>query len=226
MATEASTPFFLDRPAASSNCHGNDHAGHRCRAWEPDRTQGRFRCSAKCLYCFHQSDDFNAQLNPRMKRGLIILAVSLLVGLAGFIVSRQQCSCGWDVNMTSHEDKSQLPELEWLQREFGLSNDQFTKVSALHLAYRPVCEDLCMKVMASHEKVKRLVHNGTQVSPDLISALEEHAALHVKSQTAMLAHLYRTAECMTPEQAKRYLDIMLPQVIEMAMEPESMSSGH
>ncbi|MFZ2281070.1 MAG: hypothetical protein WAW39_24940 [Prosthecobacter sp.] len=161
-----------------------------------------------------------------MKRGFWILILSLLAGLMGFVVSRQQCRCAWNERTATQERGSQLPGLEWLRHEFGLSNEQFTKVSELHLAYRPICENLCMKVMASHAKVKRLVGGGTQVSPDLISALKEHAELHVESQTAMLSHLYRTASCMTPEQARHYLDAMLPQVIEMGMEPEDMSSGH
>jgi hypothetical protein len=161
-----------------------------------------------------------------MKQGLLVLIVSLLVGLTGFIVSRQQCECAWNERISRHESKSQLPGLEWLRHEFDLSDEQFAKVSELHLAYRPICEDLCMKVMASHKKVKMLVNGGTQLSPDLVSALKEHAELHVQSQTAMIAHLYRTASCMTPEQGRRYLNTILPQVIEMAMEPEGMFSGH
>jgi hypothetical protein len=161
-----------------------------------------------------------------MKRGLWVLIVSLLVGLTAFIVSRQQCRCAWNEKISRHESKSQLPGLEWLRHEFDLSDEQFAKVSELHLAYRPVCEDLCMKIMASHKKVKMLVNGEPQLSPDLVAALKEHAELHVKSQTAMITHLYRTASCMTPEQGRRYLDAILPQVIEMAMEPEGMSSGH
>lgn len=161
-----------------------------------------------------------------MKRGIWILIFSLLVGMAGFDVIRQQRKSAWNERMAAHEDGSQLPELEWLRHEFALSDEQFEKVSELHLVYRPVCEELCMRIMTSHQKVKRLVGGGTQVSPELIAALEEHAELHVKSQAAMLAHLYKTANCMNQKQAKRYLEIMLPQVIEMAMEPEAGSHGH
>ncbi len=54
------------------------------------------------------------------------------------------------------------------------------------------------------------------------AALKDHATLHVKCQKAMINHLHRTAEGLSPEQAKRYLDTMLPHVIEMEMEP----AGH
>lgn len=121
---------------------------------------------------------------------------------------------------------SRLPELQWLRREFELTDTQFAKVSDLHLAYRPTCEGLCMKVMASQDNIKRLVSDGTQVSPELKAALREQATLHVECQTALLTHLYQTAACLSPEQARSYLDAMLPQVIDMKMEPVAKHSGH
>lgn len=161
-----------------------------------------------------------------MKRGLWILAAALLAGLAGFVITRGRNCCTMSETMTAHDGHSLLPELEWLGREFKLSDEQFAKVSALHLAYRPTCEALCMKIMACHKKVEGLVDAGTGVSPGLKAALQEHAALHVECQTAMLSHLYQTSACMSPDQARHYLDAMLPQVIEMPMEPCGASGGH
>lgn len=161
-----------------------------------------------------------------MKRGLWILAAALLAGLAGFTVTRSQYDFTLPEKKATHEGHSRLPELKWLRHEFKLTDAQFTKVSELHLAYRPTCEDLCAKVMTSHAKVKKLVGVGTQESPELKAALQEHAALHVECQTAMLSHLYQTATCLSPDQARHYLDAMLPQVIEMAMEPETAHPGH
>ena len=163
-----------------------------------------------------------------MKRGLYMLLAAVLAGLAGFVITRQQCECDCAIpaGVVTHDGEAQLPELAWLHREFQLTDEQFSKVSALHLAYRPTCEVLCAKVMASHEKVRRLVAAGTQVSPDITAALQEHAALHVECQTAMLAHLYQTAACMSPAQAQHYLDATVPQVIEMAMEPGAKQGGH
>lgn len=161
-----------------------------------------------------------------MKLGIYILIAALLLGMTGFFVMRGQCGCVSMKRTVSHHGSSQLPELDWLHRELQLSDEQFAKISALHLAYRPTCEALCMKVMASHEKVKQLVHAGQQMTPELRIALQEHAALHVECQTAMLTHLFETSACMPPAQAQHYLNAMLPQVIEMAMEPASMSDGH
>ena len=154
-----------------------------------------------------------------MKRGFWILGAALAAGVAGFAVMRCQSTAPM---MASPHGASLLPELEWLRHEFDLTEAQFAKTSELHLAYRPTCEALCNRVMTSHERIKELVKAGPPITPELEAALKDHATLHVECQKAMINHLYRTAEGLSPEQAKRYLDTMLPHVIEMEMEP----AGH
>lgn len=161
-----------------------------------------------------------------MKRGLWIILAAVLAAIAGFVITQRSCC---DVVMTHaapQDGRSLLPELEWLRHEFKLTDAQFAKASELHLAYRPTCEDLCMQVMASQDKIKKLVSGGTQVSPELTAALQEQATLHVECQTALLTHLYQTAACLSPEQARSYLDAMLPQVIDIKTEPATKHSGH
>lgn len=160
-----------------------------------------------------------------MKRGIYILIAAVLAGAAGFVITRHQCDCTMPVEVRMHDGSSQLPELAWLQHEFQLADDQFAQVAALHLAYRPTCEMLCAKVVTSQAKVKQLAGAGTEVTPELKAALQDLGTLHGECQTAMLAHLYQTAACMSPTQAKRYLDAMLPQVIEMTMAPDAKSGG-
>ncbi|MBL9155419.1 MAG: periplasmic heavy metal sensor [Verrucomicrobiales bacterium] len=154
-----------------------------------------------------------------MKRGLWILGAALAAGIAGYALMRLQST---DHAMAAPRSASLLPELEWLRHEFDLTEAQFAETSALHLAYRPTCEALCSRVMTSHERIRQLVEAGPPITPELELALKDHAALHVECQTAMINHLYETAECLSPEQARRYLDTMLPHVIEMEMEP----AGH
>lgn len=154
-----------------------------------------------------------------MKRRHWFLLTLLVAGLAGFAVMRWQSPA---MTGMSPQGRSRLPELEWLRREFHLTEEQFLKTSELHLAYRPTCELLCSRVMASQEKVKRLAEAGRQVTPALEAALQEHAALHLECQTAMITHLYETAACLAPDQAKDYLAALLPHVIELSMEP----AGH
>lgn len=161
-----------------------------------------------------------------MKRGLWIILVAVLAAIAGFVITQRSCCDAVMTHTAPHDGSSRLPELEWLRHEFKLTDAQFAKVAELHLAYRPTCEDLCAKVAASQDKIKKLVTGGSQVSPELKAALQEQATLHVECQTAMLTHLYQTAACLSPEQARGYLDAMLPQVIDMKMEPATTHSGH
>jgi hypothetical protein len=161
-----------------------------------------------------------------MKRGVWILVAALLVGIMAFMITRDRCSCAMQESVTMHNGYSLLPELEWLRREFKLSDEQFNKVSALHVAYRPTCETLCAKIATSHQKVRALMKSGSTVSPELRAALQEDAALRVECQSAMLNHLYQTAGCMSPEQSRHYLDEMLPQVLAMPVQDEPMSHHH
>lgn len=161
-----------------------------------------------------------------MNRELWILIAALMAGIAGFMISQRSCCSVVTGKTASANSSSKLPELEWLRSEFRLTDAEFTKTSELHLAYQPICDALCMKVMASHDKIKKLTHSGTQVSPELTAALQERAVLHVECQTAMLAHFYQTAACLSPEKARNYLDATLPQVIEMTMDAETTHGGH
>ena len=160
-----------------------------------------------------------------MKRGFLILLTALLVGTVGFFVTRQQCCCSIsDSTSTAHDGGSMLPELEWLHHELKLTDEQFAKVREKHLAYRPTCEALCMKVAASHKKVQALAQAGNIDSPEIEAALQEQAAVHVECQKAMLKHLHETAAVMSPEQSKKYLDAMLPQII--GSDAGHSSNGH
>ncbi|MEQ1748769.1 MAG: periplasmic heavy metal sensor [Prosthecobacter sp.] len=149
-----------------------------------------------------------------MKRGLLILLTALLVGVIGFIITRQQCCCDIsDGSAVAHDSGSMLPELEWLHHEFKLTDEQFAKVREKHLAYRPTCEALCLKMAASRKKVQALAQAGSIATPEMEAALQEQATVAAECHKAMLKHLHETASVMSPEQARQYLDAMLPQII-------------
>ncbi len=160
-----------------------------------------------------------------MSRGLFILLIGLLVGAAAFFCIREQTLFTATYGFT-RDGNTRLPELAWLKQELELTEDQFAKVAEAHEAYRPTCEALCMKVMASHTKIKKLASPSKPVSPELESALTEHALLHVECQKAMLNHLHKTASLMSPKQAEAYLEALLPEVIELPLEPDSGAHDH
>jgi Spy/CpxP family protein refolding chaperone len=148
-----------------------------------------------------------------MKRGILILIAALVVGITSFVITRQQYCCTVGSTVSAHDGTSLLPELEWLHHELKLTDEQFAKVQALHLAYKPTCEALCMKIAAAHRKVQSLATSGDITSAEFAAALQAQGTVRVECQQAMLNHLHETAVLMSPEQARQYLAVMLPQVL-------------
>jgi hypothetical protein len=161
-----------------------------------------------------------------MKRGLLILLLALAASAGAFFITRNQCQCGMIADGVGHDGETMLPELEWLQHELKLDEAQFAKVKELHLAYRPTCEALCMKVMTSRKILAQLAARGDFSSPNFEAALQEQAALNVECQRALLKHLQQTAAVMSTTQSRQYLDTMLPQALGVAAEPVSHGHSH
>lgn len=161
-----------------------------------------------------------------MNRGLFILLLALATATGVFFMTRNQCCCSVNLDVVVHDHETLLPELEWLRDELKLDNTQFAQVKELHLAYRPTCKALCMKIMTSRKKLGHLAADGKISSPEFDAALLEQAAVQTECKRAMLKHLQQTAAVMQPAQARQYLDAMLPQVIGVAAEPVGHGSSH
>ncbi len=133
------------------------------------------------------------------------VALALVAGvLAFFLMRSHKISAREGVLLDS------MPELTWMKNDLKLTDTQLAKVSELHLAYRPVCVDLCARISAAHEKVESMAHANRRMTPELETALREHATTHAECQQAMLEHIYRTAALLDPEQATRYIESVLP----------------
>lgn len=148
-----------------------------------------------------------------MKRGLILVLAVLLAGFAGFSITRYQKVA------SQHGDGvllDAMPELSWVKSELKLTDGQFEKVSALHVAYRPKCEEMCHSLSRAHRKVGELAAANGVMTPELEAAIREHAEVHAACQRAMLEHLYQTAALLEPAQGSRYLGIMIPQALDSA----------
>ena len=146
-----------------------------------------------------------------MKRGLVILLAAVALGVGMFYGSRWMLSCNCEVTgVVPTEHGSLLPELEWLRHSLDLTDSQFEKVKALHLAYQPTCEELCLRVHRSNEVLLAASTKSRAVEGGVAEHLRERANLAVECQQAMLQHVYETAACMQPEQAEKYLHLVLP----------------
>ena len=150
-----------------------------------------------------------------MKRGLIILILSVLLGVGMYFGSRQMlkpCDCS-NADQMPLENGSLLPELEWLRHSLHLTAAQFAKVQALHLAYQPRCAELCQRVHHSDQALRDCTSHSRTVNAEVLKLMRERADLTQECQQAMLQHVYETAACMEHSQADTYLKTVLPHVL-------------
>lgn len=154
-----------------------------------------------------------------MKRILLVLALALVAGLCAFAWMRSHRHA----KATSGSLLESMPELAWLRAELDLSDSQFGKVSELHAAYLPECTAMCQRIAEAHERLDAASHGEVEVTPQLKSAIADHAGIHAECQERMLEHLYETARILDADQAERYLEVMLPYALDFShSEPEDV----
>jgi hypothetical protein len=144
-----------------------------------------------------------------MKKGLLIILFALAAGVLAFYVTRShQQADRKEVLLDS------MPELAWLRVELKLTDAQFAKASALHAAYRPTCVEMCRHIAEAHAKLESLSQAGRTMTPELETAIRDHARVHAECQQRMLEHLYQTANLFDEQQAVRYLATMVPNALD------------
>ena len=105
-------------------------------------------------------------------------------------------------------------EMEWLRREYHLSNVQFERIQQLHREYTPKCELMCERIANANARLDRLISSNKAVTPELEVALRECASVRENCRQAMLGHIYAVAAQMSPEAGTRYLEMMKNRLIE------------
>jgi hypothetical protein len=147
-----------------------------------------------------------------MKKGLLILILALVAGIAAFVVARSH-------RQSAHNEilLDSMPELAWLRTELKLTEAQFRQASELHTAYRPICAEMCHNISEAHAKLETLAQTGRGITPELTAAIQHHARVHAECQEKMLEHLYQTAALLDDKQAARYLEAMIPHALDSSI---------
>jgi Heavy-metal resistance len=135
-----------------------------------------------------------------MKRSGIVLLIGLALGcvayFGGYFAETAK------PRAMLHSD---APELAWLKAEFNLSDAEFKRITELHQAYLPGCEERCHRIDAKNDELRKLLAAATTMTPDIERKLGEAAALRLECEKAMLTHFLAVSRAMPPEQGKRYL---------------------
>ena len=135
-----------------------------------------------------------------MKRAIFILVGGVLLACAGY------CAF-YFLGTASHRSllASQTPELLWLKKEFSLSDAEFTRVSELHEAYLPQCEERCRHIAELNGKLSKLIASTTQMTTEIEKLLADRGKMRADCQAEMLKHFFEVSQTMPADQGKRYL---------------------
>jgi len=144
-----------------------------------------------------------------MKRGAVILLVVLGVGAAMGALSY----CFF---------RDRVSPADWLRKEFSLNKEQSARIVALNAEYGPKCEQMCARITQTDSRLAGLIDSSRTVTEEIREALAESDRVRTECRLKMLEHFYEVAAAMPEEERKKYLDMVLPVVLN----PGEMDSSH
>ena len=135
-----------------------------------------------------------------MKRPVLLLIAALALASGAFAL----CFFGGS-SLCVWRGAAQTNELAWLQKEFHLGDAEMKRIAVLHGGYKPVCEEMCVRLAAKRRELELALKGSTNVTPDIERKLSEVATLRAECQATMLRHFQEVARSMPAEQGARYL---------------------
>jgi len=156
-----------------------------------------------------------------MRRSFIILFGALALGaavFAGSFLMARQCRVN---QMAASTD-----DLDWLRREFHLSDADLNRIRLLHEGYLPKCAEMCARIAAKKSKLESALAGSTNVTPAAEIALREIGELRAQCQAQMLQHFVEVSQVMPPEQGRCYLAEMQRLTLGFHEQLEQSMSDH
>lgn len=146
-----------------------------------------------------------------MKRFILLTAGVLVLATVAYAIYYEAMTRPTKALLSKPESK-----LEWLRREFDLTDAQFARITAMHDEYGPVCGEMCRRIVEANSKLEALIVASRELTPELDVALRDAAQVRQDCNAAMLRHVYMVAAEMSPEQGKRYLAMMTARMTQPA----------
>lgn len=144
-----------------------------------------------------------------MKKVLVLLVAIIAVGATSYLISYRRAFA--PVVVTPDGTDS---ELAWLKHEFQLTDAQYDKVLKLHRAYRPVCASHCSRYIETHHRLNDLLKSEVSWSPEIAQAMSAQAQVQSECHASMLKYAYDVANCMSPREGRRYLEMIKLQIVD------------
>jgi hypothetical protein len=159
-----------------------------------------------------------------MNRSLVILLGALALGAAIFAGSFCVSQRTTVICCTKPTD-----DLNWLQLEFHLGDAEMTRIRELHEGYLPKCAEMCAKIAAKKNELASALGNGTNITAEAQTKINELAVLRAQCQAQMLQHFIAVSQTMPAEQGQHYLAEMKQLTLgtnEMMEQSMSGDTGH
>lgn len=101
--------------------------------------------------------------------------------------------------------------LEWLRKEYQLSDEAHERIIQLHQEYFSRCDAMCAEMIAAH-RPSTLRHRSKTSTSSLEERLQREKAICERCLNNMIGHLREVSTHMSPEQGRRFLSDILPEV--------------
>jgi hypothetical protein len=148
---------------------------------------------------------------------IVVLAVAAAVG--GYAIYYRAATAPAASMLSNPEG-----EMEWLKREYHLSDAQFARIQRLHREYTPTCDLMCEKIVKANAKLDKLINANRTFAPEVDGALSEFVAVQSECRRALLGHVYAVSAEMSPEDGARYVEMMKARIVEPALGHQTVIS--
>ena len=137
---------------------------------------------------------------------IVILSLALLACLYGGVYR-------WITADTAEAMQSDHPELEWLRREYQLSDKQFEEIREKHEGHDIVCRELCRDLVQVQKNLESALATHSEISPEVQEALAAWTRQRNRCREATLTHMYEVSSVMEEDAAVRYRESIFQHLI-------------
>ncbi len=152
-------------------------------------------------------------------KGLVVLAIAVVVGICGYAVYFRTATAPTTAMLAQSD-----PEMQWLRREFRLSDAQFERIRQMHRDYTPVCDKMCERIAKANARLDEMIAKSKTMTAETEAALHECAQVQEDCHRAMLGHVYAVSAEMSPEDGARYLQMMKLRIIAAGLKSSTVVS--
>ena len=142
-----------------------------------------------------------------MKKPVLILLAMVAVA-AGVYFTCFRMATRDTRRMLATEDS-----ITWLRAEFGINDEQARAIATLEADFEPRCAKMCARISQSGERLEKLLHESTAMTPELESTVREASQTQADCRAATLAQAFAISAHMAPEQAARYRAMIARRVL-------------